>query len=129
MGTRSLSLAFGDSWRHRPTMTRRHVEGCKQVGLEPFVPVAILAGSSLHGLHRARSRQAVARALAVPRALLPKNMASFDFGSFARSVSGSGAGPVQVSIEFRHVSSSSLVDSACRHWPDPLSDHMPDRLT
>ncbi len=98
-------------------------------GLEPDSLRHACWPASLHGLHRARSRQAVARALAVPHALLPENMASFDFGSFARSVSGSGAGPVQVSIESCQVSSLNLFNSACRHWPDPLSDHMLDRLT
>lgn len=111
MGVRSLSITFGDSWRNRPAMSRggrgwseafracRHTCWC----------------ASLHDLHRAKSRQAVARALAVPHALLPENMASFDFGSFARSVSGNGAGPVQVSIPCRHVSSSRLLISAGRH--------------
>lgn len=88
-------------------MTRHHVEG--EVGLEPDSLRACRHTcwfASLHGLHRARSREAVVRALAVPHALLPENMASFDFGSFARSVSGHGAGPVQVSVRSRHVPSS-----------------------
>jgi len=100
MGLRSLSRfrrkSFGDGLSAVDDC--RHVE----VGLEPDslrVCRHTCWLASLHGLHRARSRQAVARALAVPHALLPENMASFDFGSFARSVSGSGAGPVQVSIE------------------------------